>query len=358
MPARGSSTRAPAERARRARPRASSSRAAPLTPVPRSATARAGLRPRARPGTIGAGEQLVQDRHADDEAALHLRRDQRVRRVDHLRRQLDAAVHRAGVHQELPRAEPARVDLVASGVLAKRGHEALPHPLALHPQRVDDVGLADPVERVGDLAAERLEPARDQGRGTAHRHPRAHDREREHARARDATVEDVADDPDPAAVERVEPAPKRVDVEQGLARVLVLAVARVDHRGVGPARDQVRGAGVRGANHDRLRVVGAQRRDRVLQRLALVDRRARRLDRDHVRGESLRRKLERGAGPGARLVEEVHDRPPAERRHLLDVAPAHLGEALGALEDALDVGALEMLDRQQVLHSVPAPRRC
>ena len=100
---------------------------------------------------LAAGEQLVEDRHPHDEPALDLRGDQRGRAVDHLRRELDAAVDRARVHEQLARAEPARVDLVVGGVLADRGHEGLVHPLALHPQRVDDVGLAEPVEVVGDL---------------------------------------------------------------------------------------------------------------------------------------------------------------------------------------------------------------
>ena len=42
---------------------------------------------------------------------------------------------------------------------------------------------------------------------------------------------DVADDPDRGAVDRAEAAAQRVDVEQRLRRVLVLAVAGVDDRG-------------------------------------------------------------------------------------------------------------------------------
>ena len=109
------------------------------------------------PARSRAGEQLVEDRHPHHQAARDLVGDQRLRGVDHLGRQLDAAVDRARVHQQLARPEPAGVDLVAGGVLAQRGHEALAHALALHPQRVDDVGLAEPVEVVGDLAAERLD---------------------------------------------------------------------------------------------------------------------------------------------------------------------------------------------------------
>ena len=187
---------------------------------------------------------------------------------------------------------------------------------------------------------------------------RAHRPEAERARAGDAAVQDVADDPDPPALERAEPIEQRVGVEQRLARVLVLAVAGVDHRRRGPAGDQLRRARVGMADHDRLGRVGGEGRDRVPQRLALVDRGAGGLDRDDVGGEPLRGELERGAGPGARLVEEADDRAPAQGRHLLDVAPPDLGEARRALHDPLDVGALEVLDRQQVPHlssSVAAP---
>jgi hypothetical protein len=51
-------------------------------------------------------------------------------------------------------------------------------------------------------------------------------------------VQDVADDPDRAAVERAEPRAQRVDVEQRLRGVLVLAVARVDDRRVRPRRHE------------------------------------------------------------------------------------------------------------------------
>ena len=62
---------------------------------------------RVRPHAAGApapGEQLVQHRHPHDHAGLDLLGDQRLRRVDHLGRQLDPAVDRAGVHQQLVRA--------------------------------------------------------------------------------------------------------------------------------------------------------------------------------------------------------------------------------------------------------------
>ncbi len=71
-----------------------------------------------------ARQALVEHRHADDDAGGDLLADDRLRRVDHLGGELDAAVDRAGVHEHLARAEPAAVDLVAGGVLADRRDEA------------------------------------------------------------------------------------------------------------------------------------------------------------------------------------------------------------------------------------------
>ena len=170
-------------------------------------------------------------------------------------------------------------------------------------------------------------------------------------------MEDVADDPDLAALERVEAAAQGVDVEQRLARVLVLAVAGVDDRRRGPAGDHLGGAGVGVADHDRRRVVGGERRDRVLQRLALVDRGAGRLDRDEVGGEPLGGELEGARGAGARLVEEADDGAAAQGRHLLDVAAADLGEALGAVEDRLDLLAGEVVDASRCLMRLPPRSR-
>ena len=284
--------------------------------------------------------------------ACDLGGDRRLRRVDDLGRELDPAVDRAGVHQELARLQPAAVDLVALGVLAQRGHEGLGHALALHPQRVDHVGVGEAVvEVVGDVAAERLDPARDQRGRAAHRHLGAELAEGEDVRAGHARVRDVADDPDRAPLERAELVPQRVDVEQRLGRVLVLAVARVDDRRRGPARDQLGGAHVRGADHDGGRVVGRQGLDGVLERLALVDRRAGAAHRDDVGAQALGGQLEARRGAGGGLVEEVDHGAAAQRRDLLDLASGDLGERVGAVEDALDLVTGQGLDGEQMPHA-------
>src|SRR5262249_23181434 len=147
---------------------------------------------------------LVEDGHADDDAGGDLGGDDGLGRVDDLGAQLDAAVDGTRVHQDLLGAEAAAVDLVPGGVLADRRDPRLLHALVLHAQGVDDVGPGQLVERVADLAAERLDAARDQRRRAGERDPGAHLLEGHDVAARDAAVQDVADDPDVQAVEAAE----------------------------------------------------------------------------------------------------------------------------------------------------------
>ena len=102
----------------------------------------------------------------------------------------------------------------------------------LHAEDVDDVCVADRGDVGGRLDAE----LRQQRRRADERAADADERERLHERAGDARVQDVADDRDVQPVEAAELLLQRVEVEQRLRRVLVLAVAGVDDVGVGDAR--------------------------------------------------------------------------------------------------------------------------
>jgi len=254
------------------------------------------------------------------------------------------------MHHLLAGPEPSGRHPPTRRVLAQRGHEvgALGHPFALHPQDVDDVGGLDRVDLVGDLAAHGLDPARDQRRRTYQRHARAHQRERLDVRARDARVQDIADDRDVQALDPPQLLGDCVEVEQRLGRVLVLAIAGVDDVGTRVAGDQLRRADLRMADDDHVRVVGPERQRRVLQGLPLVDRRAGRLDRHRVGGEPLRCQLEARRGTGRRLVEEVDDRLAAQGRQLLQLALERSLEVACGAEQTLDVVAPEVANRDQV----------
>ena len=159
-------------------------------------------------------------------------------------RQLDAAVDRAGVHEHLARAQAAAVDLVAGGVLAQRRQRLGPcaraasagrrrrRPRAGRRGRSARRSRAPRSARDQRRRADDASPSRpSSGRRGCSSARRASARRRRRSRSR--------------AVERAEPAAQRVDVEQRLRRVLVLAVAGVDDRRGRPARDQRGGAGPR-----------------------------------------------------------------------------------------------------------------
>ena len=219
----------------------------------------------------------------------------------------------------------------------------------LDAQQVDDVGVLEVGEVVLDRDAHLLDAARhERGRRDQRdvhaEHPEAHD-----VAAGDAAVQDVADDEDLEAVElAAQVLAHAEEVEQALRGMLVLAVAGVDDARLGVGRERLAGPGGGMPHDDDVGRVGAQRDRRVLERLALLDGRAAGLEGQGVGRESLGGEVEARRRARRRLPEEVDDRAPAQRGHLLDVALEHRQEALGGVEQQLDVGAREVLDADQV----------
>ena len=149
---------------------------------------------------------------------------------------------------------------------------------------------------------------------------RVHHRQCLNQRPRHARVQDVADDRDVQPVDRSELLAHRVEIEERLRRMLVLAVAGVHDSCVGEPRHVPGGADLRVPEDDHVGVVGRERERGVLERLALVDGRPGGLERHRVRREALRRELEAGRRACRRLVEHVQDQPAAERGQFLVVA--------------------------------------
>ena len=309
---------------------------------------------RSRTGLV-RGQEVVEDRHPHRETGAHLLEDQRVGRVGDAAVDLDAAVDRPGVHHLLPGPDALRRHAPARRVLAQARDERRLHPLALHPEDVDDVGVRDRADLGRGLAAHRLDPARDQRRRADERRVRADEPERLDQRARDPAVQDVADDRDVEPLELSEGGADREEIEQRLGRVLVLAVAGVHDGGARVARDQLRRADLRVPDDDRVRVVLRERQHGVLERLPLVDGRACGFQRHHVGREPLRRQLEAGRRAGRGLEEETEHQLPPQRRQLL----VHPLERPRGLEDPLDIVAGQVTDRKQVPHdfSSGAPTR-
>ena len=145
---------------------------------------------------------------------------------------------------------------------------------------------------------------------------------------------------------------QRVDVQQRLRRVLVLAVAGVDDRRAASSRETSSAAPAHGV---RMTIASGLWAPRV-RTVSLSDSpfstlEPRRAEVHDVGAEALGGELERAARAGGGLVEEVEDRAAAQRGDLLDLAVGDLGERGGAVADALDVGAVEVLDGEQVLHA-------
>src|SRR5256885_11121742 len=109
-----------------------------------------------------AAREQQEHRHAHGHAPGDLVEDHRVRAVGDFRRQLDAAVDGAGMHDEHvgPRVggQPVERETPVARVLAQRRDQAGVHPFLLQAQHHDDVDVADRVlQPVGDLAAELLD---------------------------------------------------------------------------------------------------------------------------------------------------------------------------------------------------------
>jgi hypothetical protein len=122
-------------------------------------------------------------------------------------------------------------------------------------------------------------------------------------------------------------------VEQRLGRVLVGPVAGVDHRGAQVAGQHHRRARLGVPDHHHVGAHGVQVAGGVQQRLALGRRRGRSRDVDRIGRQPLGGDLERGAGAGGRLEEQIDDRLAPQGGHLLDRAVGDLQEAITQIQD-------------------------
>ena len=186
-------------------------------------------------------------------------------------------------------------------------------------------------------------------------HGRAELAERVDVRARDAAVEDVADDRDAASpVERASCA-RRIVPQSSSACVGCSCVPSpaLTTRRAHVRREHRRRAGRAVADHDH---VGLHRVDvarGVEQRLALLRGRKRLGDVDHVGAQTLRRDLERRARARRRLHEEVHHRA-ARRATSSGREPSWMASARSRM--ATIVALSTRLDAEQMSHDRPCAR--
>ena len=244
------------------------------------------------------------------------------------------------------------------------GHERPAPPLGLEAQERDHIGVAERrIEVGGHLDRPTLERGREQAARCGEGDVRSQGGVGEHLGAGHPAVADVADDQDPQAFEACDAElfgrgalalgqhlAHGEAVEQRLGRVLVPAVAGVDHVGpLDPARHLVWRPGRRVPDDHG---VDAHRLDRlhgVAQALALLDRRVGHRQREHVGRQPLGRRLERQPGAGGLLEEQRRHDLAAQRRDLGHGAALHFGEGLGDPQDLGDAVGIEVGDREQVL---------
>ena len=232
---------------------------------------------------------------------------------------------------------------------AGRGYEAAGHALFLLAQRHDGVAvLKGFIEIVEDVTAPLVDIGGEQGGRGAQADLCAENVQQADIRAGDARVKDVADDQDALAAHLAPVLSQGEAVQEGLGRVLMHAVAGIDHSQSGPFREEARRAGRRMAHHHDVRTHGRQRASRVRQALALRRRGVGDGEIHHIGAQPLARHLERALGAGRSLEEEVQHRQPLEHIARLVRRAVHRQPVGSALEDDADVDGIEIGHRDQV----------
>src|SRR5437868_9150168 len=188
-----------------------------------------------------AGERF-EHRHPHRHSHFHLFADQRLRAVRHDRVDLDTAIHRPRMHHQRIRlgiSELLLVETEIMEVLLARRYEGAIHALALQPQHHHDVGTIEALAHVAcDLDAHPLDAARQQRGGGHHADAGAHGVEQQDIGARHAGMHDVAANGDHEPFQPALVAADGQRVQQRLGRVLVGAVAGIDHGTANLARQK------------------------------------------------------------------------------------------------------------------------
>ena len=265
---------------------------------------------------------------------------------------LDAAVHRPRMHHQragLGVAELLFVEAPVVEIFRQRRDVGAVHALALQAQHHHDVGAVEALAHVArDFDAEALDAGRQERGGGDHAHARAHGVEQDDVGAGDARVQDIAADRHQQAFDAAFVAADGERVEQRLGRVLVRAVAGIDHRAVELAGEQFDRAGGVMAHHQDVGMHGVERDRGVDQRLAFAHRGLADRHVHHVGAEPLARQFERGLGAGGALEEQIDLGAAAQRGALLLDLAIEFDEFLAEVEQAGNILAGKPLDPQQM----------
>ena len=268
-----------------------------------------------------------------------------------LERDLDPAVHRAGVHHQrigLRPRQPRGREAIAQVELARRRHIAARHPLGLKPQHHHHVGTVECRIHVAERGNEQpLGRRRHQRRRRTDADLGAERGQREDVRPRHPAVQHVAADHHPLPRDAAAPASDSQRVEQRLRRVLVPPVAGVEHRAIDLVGDQPDRARAHVPDHQHVGAHRVQRLRGVDQRLALLYRALRRMHVDDVGAEPLARDLEAQQRAG-RVLEERVDLGQARQPLVGHVARADPDPTLRLVEQERDLVRLQPGDAGEV----------
>ena len=133
--------------------------------------------------------------------------------------------------------------------------------------------------------------------------------------------------------------------------MLVGSVTGVDHRAIHPGGNPVGGPGRFVPDDQKVGSHCSHGQRRVLEALTLRHRRGSGGKGHHVGGKRLRGPFEGQPGPGGCLEEERRHRSPAQGRDLGYVTTEDLPKLVGQIQKILDLGAVEIRHREEVLHS-------
>jgi hypothetical protein len=121
------------------------------------------------------------------------------------------------------------------------------------------------------------------------------------------------------------------------------AIARIDHWDANVLCHQMGSPGVFMPEDERSGSQRPQCPRRVEQCFTLLDAASAGGDVDNVSPEVFRSDLEGDSRAGARLIEQIHDTPAAQRRHPRDGSSEDLFHAVGGFENTLDLIAREVI---------------
>ena len=234
-------------------------------------------------------------------------------------------------------------------IFADAGDEIAGHTLHLKAQHHNDISVFQArLHVVVDLHAH-LSNARGNERLRPNQaHLCAHRREQMNVGARHPRMRHIAANRHDQAGKLTLTAANGEGIEQGLRRVFMRAIARVDHRTVDLLGEQLDRPGVVMADDEGIEVHGIQRHRRIDQRFAFTDRGSRRLHVDHIGPQPLGGQFKARPRAGGGFKKQVHHRLTAQAIILAVGLAILLHIGFRKIENGADLMRIEPFDAEKM----------